>query len=120
MFLGWLSSFALALAAACSGVDPNAKIHSPPLPEAGTNAADAGEAGTTTPGGGSSSSGGGSRVCPSCEIDDDCTATCGATPTFSYVWCCGTGTCYQWMTTTKTCPGATTPPPADAGLGGGG
>ncbi|HEY4013150.1 MAG TPA: hypothetical protein VGM06_07415 [Polyangiaceae bacterium] len=111
MLLGLLSSFALA--AACSGADPNAKIHSPPLPEAGTSTTNTGEAGTTgsSSGGGSSSSSGG-RICPSCEIDDDCTMTCGPTPTFQYIWCCGAGTCYQWSS--KTCPGTTTPPPNDA------
>jgi len=109
MLLGLFSSFGFA--AACSGVDPNAKISSPPLPmEGGITTKDGGEAGAAGSSGSSSSSGG--RVCPSCEIDDDCTNTCGPTPTTRYIWCCGTGTCYQWSS--ATCPDLGAPPPNDA------
>ena len=116
MVMGGLSC--LAVAAACSGADPNAKIHSPPL-DAGVTASDGSEPDTSTgeSSGGRSSSSSGGRVCPFCEVDDDCTSTCGPTPTDRYIWCCGGGSCYEWSS--ASCPDATSTPILDATAGGG-
>ncbi len=115
--------FASSLPLACSGVDPNAKITSPPLPdEAGGADGTAASKEAGVDGGGSSSgtgggSGSGGGPCSSCAVDNDCQTGCGPTKQSGYLWCCAPGgACYQWSTT---CPGASGPPGPASDAGGG-
>jgi hypothetical protein len=114
---GSLLLLALSWAVACSGVDPNAKINSPPALDDGGGEADApavaegGGASSSSGGPGSSSGIGGACGTVRCSVDNDCTTKCAPPMQQGYIWCCASNSCFTWSTV---CPGEA-PSPKDAG-----